>query len=387
MIRLQSEVVGREIEVGRVLGKFEGTSGPTVVITAGVHGNEPLGVYALKNVVDYIEEHKLELKGNFYAFTGNLAALKAGRRFIQHDLNRVWKLSLVKKLETGTLEGEVSPDMKEMVDLHEHFNTILNSKKGPFHFIDLHTTSSNSKPFIPVNDTLINRRFTAKFPIPSVLGIEEFLGGALLNYVNEFKSVGLGFEAGQHEDPKSVFYHEGMCWLTLVFAGCLTKEQVPNFQEYYDGFAKESEGVEDFFEVRRRYLIREDEKFKMHEGFESFQKIEKGQLLAHNDEGEIRAIESGRIFMPLYQEQGSEGFFIVRKVEPFWLHLSAFLRKIQLDSVLAILPGVRNHPEFSLTLIVNTKVASYLATEFFHLLGYRRKRKMGDVIFFTRREL
>jgi hypothetical protein len=386
-VRLNSEVVGREIEVGRVIGHFNGAKGPTVVITAGVHGNEPLGVYALKNVVEYIEKHKLQISGNFYAFAGNLAALDKGVRFIQQDLNRIWKVSLVEKLESGNIEEELSPDMREMVDLHKRFKAILKSNKGPFHFIDLHTTSSPTVPFIPVNDTLINRKFTAKFPIPSVLGIEEFLGGALLSYVNEFKAVGLGFEAGQHEDPDSVFFHEGMCWLTLVFAGCLRTEDVPNFDRYYDGFLEKTSEMAEFFEVRRRYLITEGENFRMNEGYESFQSIRAGELLAHNDEGDIRAIETGRIFMPLYQKQGREGFYIVRKVEPVWLRMSTFLRKIQLDNFLSWLPGVRKHPKYSHTLIVNTKVASYLATDLFHLLGYRRKRKTGEVIYFTRREL
>ena len=46
-------------------------------------------------------------------------------------------------------------------------------------------------------------------------------------------------------------------------------------------------------------------------GFEGFQKITAGQLLAYDDGVEVRAPMDGRILMPLYQQKGNEGFFIV----------------------------------------------------------------------------
>ncbi len=385
---LKSELINKEIEVERLIGKLGDEVGPTVVITAGVHGNEPLGVFALHKVVDRLKRDNIHVKGNFYAFTGNLGALRVGKRFLTQDLNRLWKVSLVEKLETGKVPlEEVGPDMREMVELHRAFRTILESEKGPFHFIDLHTTSSPTAPFIPVSDTLTNRTFARKFPIPSVLGIEEFLSGALLSYINEFDAVALGFEAGPHEDPVSVDIHEAMCYLTLVYSGCVDQKDIPEFDEYYSLLKRASQELQSFYEVRRRYLIADGEEFEMHNGYESFQLIKEGELLANNQHGEIRAIEDGRIFMPLYQTKGREGFFIVREVAPFWLRLSAVVRKIRLDSLLSILPGIRKHPKYSGTLIVDTKIARLLATDLFHLLGYRRKRKLEDVIYFTRREL
>ena len=44
--------------------------------------------------------------------------------------------------------------------------------------------------------------------------------------------------------------------------------------------------------------------------------LEKGEVLAIDGKGEIRARESGLIFMPLYQNLGDDGFFIVEEIEP-----------------------------------------------------------------------
>ena len=95
---------------------------------------------------------------------------------------------------------------------------------------------------------------------------------------------------------------------------------------------------------------------------------------------------SGYIFMPLYQKKGDDGFFIVNKVSRFWLNLSILARKLHVDQLLRILPGISQDPYCKYTLQVNPKTARFLATEIFHLFGYRKKVKKGDFIYFTKRD-
>ena len=91
--------------------------------------------------------------------------------------------------------------------------------------------------------------------------------------------------------------------------------------------------------------------------------------------------------MPLYQSVGTDGFFLVREVPEWALKLSVLLRKINFDSFLTLLPGVSRSKEQADTLVVNKKVARFLAVELFHLLGYRRKRTEGSEMIFSRREI
>ncbi len=375
------------LELERVLAKLGDAKGPCLFVTGGLHGNEPAGVLALQEVIKEIEERGIAVRGSFYAIAGNLPALKAKKRYLKQDLNRLWKVSIFEKLKSGELKkSSDQAELNELIDIFELVEEAL-ALKGPHVFLDLHTTSSKSVPFIPVNDTLLNRKFTRNLPVPSVLGIEEFLQGAFLSYINEYKVVALGFEAGQHDDPESVYFHKAMVWICLWNAGMVDKKDIPELDEYFASFQKTCERQEQFYEIRRRFMIEEGTAFKMMPGYESFQEIRAGELLANDKNGPIRALEGGNIFMPLYQAQGSEGFFIIREVSGFWLWLSSFLRKQRLDDMLVLLPGLRKHPKYEGTLIVNTRVARFLATEFFHLIGYRRKRKMDNKIFFTRREL
>ena len=64
-----------------------------------------------------------------------------------------------------------------------------------------------------------------------------------------------------------------------------------------------------------RHEIVDGDGFKMHKGFKNFDYVEKNTLLAEDHSGPIYAKESGRLLMPLYQDQGSEGFFIISTVE------------------------------------------------------------------------
>lgn len=55
--------------------------------------------------------------------------------------------------------------------------------------------------------------------------------------------------------------------------------------------------------------------------FQNFDKINKGQVLALSNNRPIKAPMNGLIFMPLYQEQGKDGYFIITKISKFWLKL------------------------------------------------------------------
>lgn len=47
----------------------------------------------------------------------------------------------------------------------------------------------------------------------------------------------------------------------------------------------------------------------MEPGFTNFQPVVRAQLLARDRHGDIRAVENGYVLMPLYQSQGTDGFF------------------------------------------------------------------------------
>ncbi|MEN7551775.1 succinylglutamate desuccinylase/aspartoacylase family protein [Rapidithrix thailandica] len=385
MAKIYNEALDSTVELKRVIGHIQGAKpGPTLIFIGGIHGNEPSGVFALNKVVEELCHQDIELQGNLYALSGNLWALEKGVRFHRQDLNRLWTVDKVRALENDRI-GVNNEDVNQQVEIYTLIRHILDTESGPFYFFDLHTTSSTTIPFLTVNDSLLNRKFIQQYPVPMILGIEEYLDGPFLSYINELGYVSFGFEAGQHDDPASIENHIAFIYLSLVFANVVAKESI-NFEQYYQRLAKASGYIRSFYEIFYCYKIKAGEKFTMLPGYLNFQQVKKGQLLAKSNNKPVLAPNTSRIFMPLYQSQGDDGFYSIRSIRPIFLALSAVLRKCRLDRIVPLLPGVRWATVYKDSLIVNRKIARFFAKQLLHLLGYRCKQMNGTYLMIKSRE-
>jgi len=354
----------------RIIAKIEGkSSGPNIVFFAGIHGNEGAGVQALRETLLKIEHENV--RGTIYGIAGNLKALSLNLRYIDSDLNRLWTIDNLNNISQKEI---FNAEEEELIELSNVLKEILESNQEPFYFIDLHTTSSKTLPFITINDSMINRKFSKQFPVPIVLGIEEYLNGPVLSYINQLGYVSLGFESGQHEDPEAISNAKAFIYLTLFYSGCIEKHNIQNLNIYYKLLQSASRKISDIFEVIYLHKIEDGDSFKMLNRLDSFQKIKKGTKIAISNNTVIKSKFNAKIFMPLYQKIGQEGFFIIKKIHPFILRLSSALRKFRIDSILVLLPGISWENKQKHVLLVNLKTARFLAKEFFHLFGYRSQQ-------------
>lgn len=364
-----------------ILFKVEqGTALPTVVFFGGIHGNEKAGVTALKHVYKSLDTSLLN--GNVYGVLGNLKALTENQRYIDEDLNRLWSKHKIEAILHKTL---VNNEELQLRHLFEILKQILRKNKGPFYFIDLHTTSSKSLPFITINDALINRAFSKLFPVPIVLGIEEYLEGALLSYINTLGYVSIGFESGQHTDFRSFENNIAFIQLALVFSGILNENDT-NVKTHLNTLKSASEGSDQFYEIVHLLKINSNGNFKMKAGFKSFQPIKKCTLIATYNDTEIRSNYNGYLFMPLYQNKGNEGFFIIKPILPFFLFLSKILRRFKVDALLVALPGISWQNKNQGVLKADLKVVQFLAKPIFHIFGFRSSTVKENNVFLYNRE-
>ncbi|MEX0313228.1 MAG: succinylglutamate desuccinylase/aspartoacylase family protein [Allomuricauda sp.] len=352
----------------RIIGHIEGArKGPTLVFFAGIHGNEHAGVLALKHVLKELKQSNLRVSGDVYAVAGNLRALDKKVRFQVEDLNRIWLFKRIESVQSKN--GECNPEEVELLHLHNTLLKILKSGKPPFYFVDLHTTSSDTKPFVVLNDSLLNRKFASNYPLPIILGIEEYLEGALLSYINDLGYVSLGYESGQHDDPQAVTNCMDFIRFTLHLTESVGLDE-------YNKMVLNAGGnsLPIFYEIYYQYLIDSGVDFKMLPGFENFQRFPKGTEIAQRNGEVIETDGEKQIFMPLYQDQGNEGFYFIRPIPKVLLWLSKGFRRFKVDHLLVKLPGIAWKSKTKGTMIVNQKVARFMAKSFFHLLGYRARQ-------------
>lgn len=366
----------------RVVGRVTAPEpGPTLLIVGGLHGNEPAGLLGLERVLAELGEAGLA-RGEFVGLAGNLEALAAGRRFMDEDLNRIW---LPQRLAALRSSEPVSVEERELRALDEELRAALARARAEVCALDLHTISGPGPAFVVIDDTLLNRRFANRFPVPLVLGLDEELTGTMAHHLTAEGVIAVGFEAGQHQESEAADRAEAAIWIALQATGLLA-----------DGHARaraarqrlrgESRGLPFVVEVRYRHAIVPEDGFRSRPGLVSFQPVKSGEPLASDRTGDVRSPRTGLVLMPLYQDQGEDGFFLVSQVRPFWLRLSEKLRPLRLERFLHWLPGVRRDPEQPGAFVIDRRIARWEALQIFHLLGFRRRGEKGRWLVMARRK-
>jgi succinylglutamate desuccinylase len=369
----------------RVLGRLHGRrGGPTLLCVAGVHGNEPAGVHAVHRVLGKLGNRVDDLSGDLVALAGNLSALAVGRRFVDRDLNRAWTDARLELLRSDDKLNGVVED-REQLELLEEIESVVATTRGPVYALDLHTTSGPGGIFSAFTDSLPHRDFATHFPVPMIFGLEEQVDGTLLNLLSEHGLIAVTIETGQHDEPAAVERAEAAIWIAVVTAGLLPERVVPEVIGARKLLERVTRHLPRALEMRYRREVRNGDGFRMAPGYSNFDEVAVGQVVAHDRDGDIVVGEDSRLLMPLYQEQGEDGFFLVREFSPFWMRVSELLRRLDVARFVHWLPGVRRAEGGDDAVVVNKQVARYFAKQFFHLLGYRRIDENGELVMRRRR--
>ncbi len=297
-------------EIPRVLGCYtSGNKGPLLFITGGVHGNEPSGVIAIEKVFKVLNQLRPTIQGKIVGIAGNRSGLQQKVRYIDEDLNRTWTIN---NIENFSID---SHEKREMFDIINVISKYQREKDFTAqYFLDCHTTSADTDPFISVQEVNNNDEWAHRFPTYIIRGFSDLVKGCIDHYESRIGITGFVFEAGQHDSEKSIENHEGMIWLVIKEACGLDLSLLPNFPECVTRFSKENAKGQKTFEILYRYPLDNGDTFKMEPGYKNFQPIKKGELLAMHNGQEVRSEWDAYIHMPLYQAQGNDGFFVVKEV-------------------------------------------------------------------------
>jgi succinylglutamate desuccinylase len=305
----------------RLIGKYIGEKpGPLLVITAAMHGNEPAGIKALDLLfkmleVEPITNPQFVYKGSIIGIIGNYEAYQKGQRYIHKDINRCWQKDHIAKLKVvdkSTLLGE-DLEIKEILEIIDNELDIIKPER--LYLLDLHTTSSQGIFCIATNDKKSIEIANDVFA-PVILGLLHGIDGTTLHYFTEenfgIPTTAIAFEGGHHEDPQSVNRCIAATINFMRSIGVINADDVAN---RHDQILKEyAKGLPKLVEVFYKYTIKENEKWEMKPGFKNFDIIHQGDLLATYDGKPVYAQYDGYLLMPLYQKQGSDGFFIAKQV-------------------------------------------------------------------------
>lgn len=314
------------MKYNRIIGSYSGEAkGPMLICFGGMHGNELAGVEALDIIFKLLEiepqtNPEFKFCGRFLGIHGNLSALEKGRRFIEKDLNRLWTDENVSRIMDAPMEC-LNTEEKEVREIMSIIRREIETyQPEKIIMLDLHTTTAHGGIFSIATDDPESVKIAVELHAPVIKGMLEGIKGTTLHYFkpDNFDGrevVGVAFESGQHEDPLSVNRAIAATINCMRTVGCVKAEHVENRHDKL--LIDFSENLPKVSELIMCHSITEEDQFEMLPDFNNFQKIHKGQLLAHDKNGPIYAESDGLILMPLYQPQGDDGFFLIKALEGY----------------------------------------------------------------------
>ncbi len=305
----------------RIIGRYEGKEqGPLLICIGGMHGNEPSGIEAIKEVLQLLSiepshNPSFHYRGNFVGIRGNLRALAGQQRFTDRDLNRMLMTEEMLRIENSDSLSLPAEDI-ECRDLIGAVEAEIENYTAPFTLIlDFHTTTADGGIFTICASDEMSRQLALGLHAPVILGVSEGLKGTTIEYFNRPASncYCVVFEAGQHEDPSCV--HRAIAAIVNCMRN-IGSVDMRDVDHKHDGLLmRHSFGLPKVTKLIYHYKIEPDEVFVMKPGFANFQKITQGEILASNQKGNIQSPFDGLILMPKYQSQGDDGFFIVERLD------------------------------------------------------------------------
>lgn len=312
-------------ESNRIIGQYVGSSkGPLLFVFGGMHGNETAGVKALGLIFKMLEVEPIAnpaftFKGKMVGIVGNLAAAQVNQRFISEDLNRMWEKERIDSIRLKSSDNRNSEE-KEILEILDVINTeILTYQPDEIFFLDLHTTSSAGGIFSIVNDSPRSIGIAVEMHAPVILGMIDRVKGTTLHYFTQenfnLPTVTVSFESGQHDDPISVNRAIAAMTNYLKIIGCVDARHIENRNDKI--LIEYSRDLPNVSYLLYSHHIREQDGFRMNPGYQNFQKVSTGEIVAQDIRGNITIPEEGRILMPLYQKQGSDGFFIIKESDSY----------------------------------------------------------------------
>jgi succinylglutamate desuccinylase len=312
----------------RLIGNYTGAEHGALIIAIGaMHGNEPAGVRALQTLFQMLENEPshnptFSFKGKIVGLIGNVQAYERKVRFIEKDLNRQFLLEQIENLKSIPPQYFTSKKINfedlELIELLQTIeNEIITYKPKKLIVLDLHTTSADGGIFTIVSDDEESIAVASELHAPVVKGFVQGTGGTTIHYFKtenmSLPTFALSFEAGQHDDPLSE--KRAIAWLVnaLHATDCVQPEDVETkHEEILRGY---SDKLPKVVQLIGNHKITHEDNFKMIPNFKNFQVIKKGETLATDKKGDIKAPEDCLILMPLYQTQGHDGFFLVKEVK------------------------------------------------------------------------
>jgi succinylglutamate desuccinylase len=289
-------IIEKDEKIPSVIRITENARGPRVVLFGGVHGDELSGVHAVEKLFfDLFVGTRTLRQGSLTLVRGNEQALAAERRYLKHNLNRLFREDYGPEIDKASYEFNRAQELKIVLQNCDYF-------------LDLHSAPIAQEPFMVAEQAAVD--FFSKLGIPRIMtGWSKFssgaIGGDAENYANAHGAKSATLESGSHFEKRSndVAYQSIVSLLSLL--GMIAGTEQPAARPFE---------IVDVYEV----VTKEADDFRYAGKVDNFQSIEKGKSFAFQNGRAITVSEDSYLLIPMKPEDTrihEEVCYLGRKVD------------------------------------------------------------------------
>ncbi len=259
--------------------------GKDVVIVVGIHGNETCGMQAVENLLPTLNNASEIVSGRVTFVYGNLRAIDAGVRFVEQNLNRLFRI-----------DDELTHDQKASYE-YERSRELMPLFKSADALLDIHSSGTkDTVPFVICNEESMELAKTFPFPIVSY-GWDNLEPGGTDDFVIRHGKIGLCVECGYHNEPGAIERAEQAIQIFLRAMGCIEFDLVA---------LDEAPRI-----VHVHHIHKTQTNFTPARYFPDFEKVVKGELVGIDGDNQVHAANDGVvIFVRNRQARGEEAFIL-----------------------------------------------------------------------------
>lgn len=274
------------VDIGKKDAKY------TVAFGSAIHGNETGSLPAVLSLLAELNEESEQLNGRYLFFIGNPAAVQAGCRFVERDLNRCFDLK-----ESTTLEGKRSHELARLLshaDLFIDYHQTNQPAVFPFFTFAYHEESYRWAVHMRAAEHFVTRDMKIAFSSEGMCGDEWVRKRGKPAVTLELGRAGLSHSAYQitlASLQRIVGFVE-----TELAHGRMPAPALPSQHEDLK-----------FFQVIRK-LPWPGDGAALNPGFENFQFVKAGEELGLSaPEIRLTAPVDGYLMFPKYPKRGTDG--------------------------------------------------------------------------------
>ncbi len=266
-------------EIYKLTGKEKGE---TSIILVGVHGNEKCGIEVLEKCLSNLQ---IERGTVLYGY-GNPRAIEENKRYIDVDLNRMFKNNSLSVAEKESYEYNRAQFLKKYL---KQSNALL----------DIHASQTqNSKPFIICEANAIE--VVEYLPVDLVVsGFDNIEPGGTDYYMNRQGKIGICLECGFLGDSKAYQIAEAGILAFLKARGHIKNDLSPT--------RKSNIFMYDLYYTKTN-------NFTLSKSFKDFEEVTKGEIIGIDGDQKVKVKKDGIILFARSRSKiGEEAFLLGEK--------------------------------------------------------------------------